>query len=62
VLIQRKHHGHWKTVRRLHAGAHGSESAFGRRLRIFHGGRYRAVVVITDGSGASAVSASVRVR
>jgi hypothetical protein len=63
VLIQRRKHKRWKTVRlALTRAATATQSRFSRRLRLHRGGRFRAVVRTTGGDYVDGTSRTVKVR
>jgi hypothetical protein len=63
VLIQRRKHKRWKTVRvALTRTGTATHSRFSRRLRLHRAGKFRAVVKTAGGDYADGVSRSVRVR
>ena len=63
VLIQRRRHKRWKTVRvALTRRATQVYSRFSRRLRLHRGGRFRAVVRTAGGDYVDGTSRTVRVR
>lgn len=63
VLIQRRTHKGWKTVRLTLSRARTTTfSGFSRRLRLHRGGRFRAVVRTTGGDYVDGTSRTVRVR
>jgi hypothetical protein len=63
VLIQRRRHKRWKTIRvALTRSGTQVYSRFSRRLRLPRGGRFRAVVRTAGGDYVDGVSRTVRVR
>jgi len=63
VLIQRRKHKRWKTVRvALTRAKTATYSVFSRRLRLHRGGKFRAVVRTTGGDYVDGVTRTVRVR
>jgi hypothetical protein len=63
VLIQRRRHGNWKTVRiGLTRAKTAAYSVFSRRLRLHRGGKFRAVVRTVGGDYVDGVTRTVKVR
>jgi hypothetical protein len=63
VLIQRRKHKRWKTVRiGLTRARTAAYSVFSRRLHLHRGGKFRAVVRTTGGDYVDGVTRTVRVR